>query len=74
MLNARVICDIKESEKVGDELVREFKELDCAIDQGSIRNGMEFYKYLGGLLERYDAWEKNHQKLLVKAHVETNGD
>jgi hypothetical protein len=68
MLDAKLICEIKESERIGDELAREFKELNCAIEEGKVSNGMKFYGYLGGLIMKYDAWEKNHRELLVRAH------
>lgn len=72
MLDEKLIGDIKESEKVGTELTREFEELNGAIDEGKVSNGMSFYKYLGELFERYDEWEENHHKLLVRAHEGTN--
>ena len=67
MLDAKLICEIKESEKVGDKITKEFKELDCAIDSNSI-GGTELVKYLAELNARYNEWRMNHERLIISAY------
>ena len=67
MLDAKLICEIKESEKVGDELTKEFKELDCAIDSNSI-GATDLLKYLAELNARYNEWRINHERLIISAY------
>lgn len=67
MTNERLIM-IRESERIGEQIFKEFKELDRAIEAGEI-SGWEVIVRLGDLNQRYDAWKHNHERLLLMAYI-----
>lgn len=73
MLDTKLICEINESNKKGDEIAREFKELECSIEQGKM-DMWELFDKLGELCLREKEWKNNHKKLLLTAYTGVNGN
>lgn len=67
MTNERAIM-IKESERIGEKIIKEFKELDRAIEAKEI-SSWEVIVRLGDLNQRYDSWRQNHERLLLGVYI-----
>jgi hypothetical protein len=67
MLNKEILCEIQESEKAGKEIEREFKELECVVESGTM-DMFDVINKLGDLSRREREWRENHRRLLLSAY------